>query len=125
MYLNRIFILCVVVFLGIGTLSGCRKKVDTIVNVYVKNVDNEPISGANVRLFGVSSEEVGKPNNLEFETVSDYSGIATFNLNEVYQLGQAGVAVLNIEVTKGAETGEGIVKVEQEIVSEETVFLQP
>lgn len=122
MRLNRIFILSVVVLLSSVTLFGCRKKEDTIVNVYVKNVDNEPVAGAEVVLRGETSTQT--PSDFELETVSDYSGVATFNLNEVYQLGQAGVAVLDIYVTKGTDTGHGIVKVEQEVVSEETVYIQ-
>jgi hypothetical protein len=31
---------------------------------------------------------------------------------------------LNIEATFGAAVGEGIIKVEQEVTSEETVFIQ-
>lgn len=122
MRLNRIFILSAVVLLSLVTIVGCRKKEDTIVKVYVKNASNEPVPGANVRLFGETSTST--PSELEFETVTDYSGMATFNLNNVYQLGQAGVAVLNIEVTKGSEYGEGIIKVEQEVVSEEIVYIQ-
>ena len=56
--------------------------------------------------------------------MTDASGKATFNFNDVYQLGQAGVAVLNIDATKDGKTGQGIIKVEQEETSEETVFIQ-
>jgi len=39
-------------------------------------------------------------------------------------LGQAGVAVLNIDVQKGTASGSGIIKIEPEAISEETVFVQ-
>ncbi len=35
-----------------------------------------------------------------------------------------GVAVLNIEASKDGAVGQGIIKVEQETISEETVFIQ-
>jgi hypothetical protein len=57
-------------------------------------------------------------------TTTNTSGEARFNFNDVYQLGQAGVAVLNIEASANGLSGEGIIKVEQETTSEETVFVQ-
>ena len=47
-----------------------------------------------------------------------------FNFNDVYQLGQAGVGIFNIRAIKGQQDGIGIIKVEQETTSEETVFVQ-
>jgi hypothetical protein len=52
------------------------------------------------------------------------AGEAIFNFNEVYQLGQAGVAVLDIEVEKGLLTGQGIIKIEAETTSEQIIFIQ-
>jgi hypothetical protein len=56
--------------------------------------------------------------------MTNANGVAVFNFNDVYQLGQAGVAVLNIDVQKDALTGQGIIKVEQEVTSKETVYVQ-
>jgi hypothetical protein len=57
-------------------------------------------------------------------TLTNSDGKAVFNFNDVYQLGQAGVAILNIEATLNTAIGEGIIKVEEETTSEETVFIQ-
>ncbi|MEY4659245.1 MAG: hypothetical protein RJB36_1011, partial [Bacteroidota bacterium] len=43
----------------------------------------------------------------------------------LYQLGQAGVAVLDIDAKKGNKSGAGIIKIEAEKVNEETVYIQP
>jgi hypothetical protein len=76
--------------------SGCRKKKDTIAKIYVKDEFSAPVQGAQVVL----------------------------KFNDVYQLGQAGVAVLDIEVEKGLLTGQGIIKIEAETTSEQIIFIQ-
>ncbi|MEN9978118.1 MAG: hypothetical protein RLZZ569_743, partial [Bacteroidota bacterium] len=55
---------------------------------------------------------------------TNMAGEAIFNFNDVYQLGQAGVAVLDIEVEKGLLTGQGIIKIEAETTSEQIIFIQ-
>lgn len=112
-------------FLALPSL-GCRKKKDTIVNIYVKNASNEFVAGATVRL--VAEPTQGQNGAImeewqNFNTQTNSSGMASFNFNEIYELGQAGVAVANVEATKDGATGYGVVKVEQETTSEETVFL--
>ncbi|MFN5910972.1 MAG: hypothetical protein ACK45H_06535, partial [Bacteroidota bacterium] len=57
-------------------------------------------------------------------TLTNSSGVAVFNYNDEYQLGQAGVAVLDIKAFKGGAQGQGIIKVEQETTSEETVYIE-
>lgn len=107
--------------------TGCKKKKDTIAKVYVRDVNNNPVVAAEVILYG---ENTNPPNSgsqnpvaLMDTTTTNGSGEAIFNFNDVYQLGQAGVAVLNIKATKDGNTGNGIIKVEQETTSEETVFI--
>ena len=51
--------------------------------------------------------------------------MATFDYNYLYKPGQSGVAVLSIKVLKGNKNGIGIIKIEEEKVNEETVFIQP
>jgi Pyruvate/2-oxoacid:ferredoxin oxidoreductase gamma subunit len=104
--------------------EGCRKKEDTIAKIYVRDADMLLVSGAQVVLYGTST--INQPSNVVLydTTVTNSAGEAIFNLNEVYQLGQAGVAVLNIDATFDGKSGQGIIKVEQETTSEETVFIQ-
>jgi hypothetical protein len=105
--------------------SGCRKKEDTIVKITVRDESNSTVSGASVRLQGQSSDPNGQQaSTLDKTSTTDGSGVATFDFNDVYKLGQAGVAVVNIHAEKGPKNGDGIVKVEQETTSEETVFIQ-
>ena len=119
------FLLIAILFgLGTVTLMGCNKKKDTIAKIYIRNADNALVSGARVILFGQSSEGKQGKVNVSDTTKSNSAGEAIFNLNEVYQKGQAGVAVLNISASLGTATGSGIIKVVEEVTSEETVFIQ-
>lgn len=113
--------------LGMGVVfssSGCRKKKDTTAIIYVLDAQNQRVAGAQVVLKGESTITPSPPVVLFDTTISDGSGVAVFNFNDVYQLGQAGVAVLNIEARKDALTGQAIIKIEQEKDNEETVFIQ-
>ena len=110
--------------IGLVVSSGCRKKKDTIAIIHVKNVANQPVSGARVILYGKSTINQPVKVTLYDTTQTDSEGKAVFNYNDVYQLGQAGVAILNIKATYNSLVGEGIIKVEEETTSEETVFLQ-
>jgi hypothetical protein len=121
---TRFGLITAVAFLGVFFSSGCRKKKDTIAIIYVRDVANQLVAGAQVVVYGQST--INQPANVVLydTTLTNSAGEAKFNFNDVYQLGQAGVAVLNIEATFGAAVGEGIIKVEQEVTSEETVFIQ-
>ncbi len=108
-----------------GMSMGCRKKQDTIAEVTVRNSAGATVAGANVRLYPKPTPGYQGGGSLlwEFETVTNSAGVASFNFNEVYQLGQAGVVVANIDVNHAGSTGTGVIKVEQETVSVATVFI--
>lgn len=122
--MNRFFALSVIALLSMATLVGCRKKEDTIAEITVRDASNQAVAGARVVIYGQST--TNQPSNVTLydTTLTNSAGVATFNFNEVYQLGQAGVAVLNIDVQKDGLTGQGIIKVEQEVTSKETVYVQ-
>ena len=113
-----------IALLGVGLNVGCRKKKDTIAKIYVKDFSNQYVEGATVILYGSST--INQPANVVLydTTLTNSSGVAVFNYNDVYQLGQAGVAVLDIRAYKNGAQGQGIIKIEEEVISEETVFIQ-
>jgi translation elongation factor EF-1alpha len=113
--------------IGMGVVfssTGCRKKKDTTALIYVLDAQNQRVADAEVVLKGESTVQNSPPVVLFDTTTSDGAGVASFNFNDVYQLGQAGVAVLNIEARKDALSGEAIIKIEQEKQNEESVFIQ-
>ena len=126
MKLNRLITLSLLAILSLTMSIGCKKKVDTFAVVVVKNNANGLVAGANVLLKAEgTTTDPSSINTAIFpmSAVSDSEGKATFNFNEVYQVGQAGVAVLTIEVVAGSKTGQGVIKVEQEQTTEEVVFV--
>ncbi len=118
------FIVLVVVAASALTLGSCRKKKDTIANIYVLNSTGEPQQNAMVILYGTNT--AGTPQQVAvFDTAyTNLSGMASFNYNDIYQLGQAGVAVLDIKAQKQNMIGQGIIKIEAEKINEETVYIQ-
>lgn len=113
------------IILAITSLSSCKKQADTIAKIYVKDEASLVVDSAMVVLYGENT--TGMPHQVVvFDTAYTNSyGVATFDYNYLYKSGQAGVAVLSIKVQKDDKNGIGIIKIEEEKVNEETVFIQP
>jgi len=120
---NIILLFSVVLFAF--TFTSCRKKGDTIANIYVKDEENLNVSGAMVILYGTNTSSTPQTVAVFDTLYTNSAGLASFNFNDIYQLGQAGVAVLDIKAQKLNKIGQGIIKIEAETVNEETVFIQP
>lgn len=99
--------------------TGCYKKKDTIAKVKVIDASGLVVSSANVRLYYEGDRAPRE--NLNQSAKTNSSGVATFNYNDFYELGQAGFAILDIDVN-GA-TKVGIIRVEEEKTSEVTVTI--
>lgn len=112
--LNLLFVLCLTV------MCSCRTKDDTIAIITVRDANNNSVANADVRVY---SSGTGGVNSIDDLAQTNASGEVFFNYNDEYQLGQAGVAILDIEVTKDAEISHGIIKVEQEAITLETVYI--
>ena len=112
-------------FLLALTFTSCRKKGDTIANIYVKDETNTNVSGAMVILYGTNTGNTPQQVAVFDTLYTNSTGLASFNYNDIYQLGQAGVAVLDIKAQKLNRIGQGIIKIEAETVNEETVYIQP
>lgn len=108
-------------------MPSCRKEGDTIAIITVVDTSGTRVPGATVILFGTPSS----PDYAGLEIIrkdtqfTDAVGTATFNYTEAFKLGQAGFAVLDIKAIKDTLEGSGIIKVEEEVTSEETVIIQP
>lgn len=122
--MNRILFFVSVLVVAISASSGCRKMKDTIAHIYVKDSNSASVDQAMVVLYGTNT--AGTPQQVAvFDTsYTNIEGLATFNFNDIYQLGQAGVAVLDIKAQKLNMVGQGIIKIEAEKLNEETVFIQ-
>ena len=105
--------------------SSCNKKINTTANIYVRDETQALVNNAMVILYGENT--TGLPNQISvYDTAyTNTQGLATFDYNYLFKPGQAGVAVLSIKVEKDDKSGIGIIKIEEEKVNEETVFIQP
>ena len=114
-------------FFSIGLLClvslltpSCYKKKNTIAIITVLDSTNEsPVNGATVRLFyedptGTNDTEI----DVQDETGED--GSVSFDFSDNYKDGQAGFAVLDIEVNGGFE---GVVQIKEMENNEKTVYL--
>ena len=122
--MKKIVLLFSLVLLAL-TFTSCRKKGDTIANIYVKDETNTNVSGAMVILYGTNTGNTPQQVAVFDTLYTNSTGLASFNYNDIYQLGQAGVAVLDIKAQKLNRIGQGIIKIEADTVNEETVFIQP
>jgi hypothetical protein len=114
------------ILITIAGMTSCRKKADTLANIYVRDESNAVVEGAMVVLYGTNTQNPPVQLVAVYDTAfTNVAGMASFNYNDIYQLGQAGVAVLDIKAQLLNKIGQGIIKIEPEKVNEETVFIQP
>lgn len=123
--LGILFLLTVV--LSVSFIS-CEKEDPTLARILVVDENGDACPNAKVRLY--STPTIPPPHGaivLDDVLYTDADGYVIFDYTENYNLGQAGFAVLNIEVFNTDETlyGEGIIKIEEEKMNEETVIIQP
>ncbi|MFK7757158.1 MAG: hypothetical protein AB8B53_09535 [Flavobacteriales bacterium] len=124
--LKKLYIPLLIIALSLS-LQSCFKVEDTIATITVVNEQGTPIPGAEVTLFNLGSEDDEPRDPIYDQDNSKFtngSGKATFNFTDDYQAGQSGFAVLEISVQKGSLIGEGIIKIEEQETTEETVTIE-
>ncbi len=106
-------------------MYSCRKEAPTIAKIKVVDTSGTPFIGAMVRLYPTPTITDHGAIIIDDTLFTDIDGVATFDYTDMYNLGQAGFAVLDIEVRSGDSLyGEGIIKVVDEETSEEQVIIQ-
>ena len=120
-YLGSILLFCLVLI-----AFSCEKPEDTIAKITVVDIMGIGVDSAEVRLFGDSDGTSTTIGDIRIDVTekTNAAGDAVFDFTEFYEEGQAGLFVLNIEVTKDSLFTESIIKVEPEMLNEETVILQ-
>jgi hypothetical protein len=106
--------------------TSCHEVEETIANVVVLNELGAPVQGASVRLFAFGSVDedfVGEP-RFDTTAVTNAAGTVSFNFSPFYVQGQAGFAVLDIEASKAALFGTGLIKIEEELTNEATIIIE-
>jgi len=103
------------ILLAVLSTPSCRKEKDTTVQVMVTDDAGYALNNAMVRLYPDPS--ISPPNAIVIDDTlfTDSDGTVIFDYSDNYNLGQAGFAVLNVEVRVDTTLyGEGMVKVEAE-----------
>ncbi|MDA9776005.1 hypothetical protein N8289_00640 [Flavobacteriales bacterium] len=124
------------------SVTGCRKEKETTATIIVVNAAGEAVPNVFVRVYcpdatcNKSGSTLDESMDRNDETGSN--GKAKFNYTEAYKLGQAGFAVLDVEVflTEAAldarilnpsgatPEASGVVKIEEEVENEQTIVCQ-
>ena len=74
--------------------------------------------------FGsVDQDFVGEP-RFDTTAVTNAAGTVSFNFSSFYVEGQSGFAVVDIEASKAALLGTGLIKIEEELTNEATVYIE-
>lgn len=103
-------------------LSSCGKVKESIAKVTViDGTTGDPVVGALVYLRAVSTNGNTAYRFTPFSAQTDAKGVATFNLSEYYEAGQAGLMLLTIDVD--AQQDVGIIKIVEQETTEKTVEL--
>jgi hypothetical protein len=109
---------------------SCRKEKDTTATITVVNAAGENVAGVTVRVYcpDATCNRGVKNDDMDRTDVTGNNGKVKFDYTEQYQLGQAGFAVLDIEVRQTASSlsadATGVVKIEEEQQNEQTIICQ-
>lgn len=120
---QKVWLIVAGILFGIG-LASCEKEDPTVAKILVVDTAGEPVSNASVRLYGTSTTSPPRSPIIDSTIYTNGMGYATIDYSNSFNLGQAGVFVLNIDVQKDLLLGTGIIKVEQEKTNEEKVIVQ-
>lgn len=114
-YLLQFFKLCFPIILTFTLLSGCRKKQDTMLSVYVRDKSGLLIEGAKVNVIGEPTDSLANKKPLiNLEKLTDKNGTVIFNLNEFYDLGQTGLAIVKLKAIFYNKSGENVIHLIEE-----------
>jgi len=125
MRLNKLVVFGLLMAIATFSVTSCRKKKDTVAEITVRDNSGTAVGGAQVTLTPDVNPQQGSTVNESVTRVgyTNQEGVVRFTFNDEYQLGQAGVLVLKIEASSGGNAGQGIIKIEEEQETSETVYI--
>ena len=124
-YLVQVFKFSLIIVGFSFMLFGCYKKQDTLLQVHVLDNSGASVKGANVKIYAEPADTaIHNPILINFTMLTNESGTALFNMNELYQAGQIGVAILRVRASYFNKTGESIIQVMEEVNNECSIQLE-
>ncbi len=128
--MKQISIASLLIVLMALSFYSCRKEKDTTATIIVVNAAQQPVSGVTVRVYcpDATCNQGTTSDDMDRKDVTGSNGKVKFNYTEQYKLGQAGFAVLDVEVRQSAGSATpdatGVVKIEEEQENEQTIICQ-
>jgi hypothetical protein len=109
--------------LGIFTaILSCKKEKPTLAEIRVIDELNQSVADAMVILYPNPNPVLGQM--VPADTLyTDSEGWAIFDYTDEFELGTAGYRVLDIQASKGALQGTGIIKIVEEEENKEAVVI--
>lgn len=113
------------------SLKSCRKEKPTLAKISVVDTAGNIVVGAMVRLYPEPTINPHPTITIDDTLITTFEGEVEFDYTEEFNLGQAGFAVLDIEVVlmkvdgEDSLAGTGIIKIVPEQLNEETVIAFP
>ena len=111
--------------LVVGFSTSCKKPGDTIAKIIVVKSSDGVTRVPNAKVTLSATTDPAYPNEardgLEKEATAHSNGEASFNYNDYFARGQAGLFVLDVFIEADGVTAEGVIKVVEEETSEATV----
>lgn len=105
--------------------AACNKEKSTTAVITVKDMDGDPVEGAYVKLYANPAVPRAETSRLLKEGMTNGGGKVEFDYTGYYEQGQAGFAVLDILTFKDSTYAEGVIKILEEELNEETLIMQP
>jgi hypothetical protein len=111
-------------------LNSCNPTEDTMAEVRVITANGTAVPGAEVRLFGQGTIDQTHVGNIRIDEIqfTNANGLAVFDFTDLYQPGQSGFAILNVEITKDFPDStaflEGIMRIVEEETNKKTFTLE-
>ena len=109
---------------------SCYKEEETIAEVVVVLPNGNPVPNARVRLWGEPTLEDVNTDSLLFDRIefSGADGVASFDFTDDYKKGQAGFAIMTVEILKeypdSNAVAEGIINIKEEEVTRKQFTLR-
>ena len=109
-----------ILFISSNLFWSCYKQEKTIAIITVlDNNTNSPLENVNVRLFYDNFNGTNVP-IIDVEKTTSSNGSAAFDFSDNYQDGQAGFAVLDIEIN---EVYMGVINIVEMSTTEKVIFI--
>jgi hypothetical protein len=124
-YLVHVFKFSLIIVGFSFVLFGCYKKQDTLLQVYVLDNSGAAVKGANVKVYAEPTDTaIHNPVSINISMLTNESGTALFNMNELYQAGQTGVAIVKVRASYFNKTDESIIQLMEEVNNECSIQLE-